>query len=48
MSDGMGLDIFVLHAGESDFNTSGLTTDIDSGCNTDGSATKPGNTGVVR
>ena len=48
MSDGVALDIFVLHTGDTDYNTSGLTTDRDSGCNTDGTATKSGNTAIVR
>jgi hypothetical protein len=48
MTDGINMEIFVMHAGDTDFNTSGLSTDPTSECNTDGTSTNPGNTAVVR
>lgn len=41
-SDGVSIDLAVLHTGDSIFNTSGLSTSNDTLCNNDGSASKPG------
>ncbi|MDD2693762.1 MAG: hypothetical protein PHY14_02420 [Candidatus Gracilibacteria bacterium] len=48
MTDGIVVDILVLHAGDNDYNTSGLTTDPNATCNPDGTTSRPINTGVVR
>lgn len=42
------VDIYVLHAGDPDFNTSGLMTDSQGHCLSDGSASIPTNQAVVR
>lgn len=47
-SDGITVDIAVLHSGNADFNTSGLSTARDTLCNTDGSASKSGSQAVVK
>jgi hypothetical protein len=48
MTDGIGMELFVLHEGDADFNTSWLSTDPTSGCNPDGTSTNPGNIATVR
>lgn len=46
--DGIVLDIAALHAGDADFNTSGLSIDGTTGCNPDGTATIPGSSVTVK
>jgi hypothetical protein len=47
-SDGITVDLAVLHAGDNDFNISGLSISRDTLCNADGSASKPGNQAIVK
>lgn len=47
-SDGIILDIAALHAGNSTFNTSGLSTSPNTSCNPDGTATIPGSSVAVK
>ncbi len=46
--DGTFLDILVKHAGDTDYNTSGLTTDPNARCNTDGSTDAPSAMATVK
>ena len=48
MSDGNMVDIAVLHAGNSGFNTSGLSVMSDTLCDTSGSASKAGSQAIVK
>jgi hypothetical protein len=48
MSDGNVVDLAVLHAGNSIFNTSGLSLSSDTLCDTSGSASKPGSQAIVK
>ncbi len=48
MSDGNIVDLAVLHAGNTLFNTSGLSLSSDTLCGIDGSASKPGSQAIVR
>ncbi len=45
--DGSWVDLLVLHAGDTDYNTSGLMTDPDGECLPDGTASKPANRAQV-
>ena len=47
-SDGTPVDIAVLHAGDAEFNTSGLSTSTDTLCNSDGSTSNPGSQAIVK
>jgi len=47
-SDGIIVDIATLHEGDTSFNTLGLSVNPTTQCISDGSATRPGNQGVVR
>ena len=42
------VDIYVLHTGDIDFNTTGLMTDPEGHCLSDGSASMPANQAVVQ
>ncbi len=48
LSDGNVVDLAVLHAGNSIFNTSGLSLSSNTLCNISGSASKPGSQAVVK
>lgn len=47
-TDGIIVDIMTEHAGDKEFHTRGLSVDADTTCNTDGTASKPGNQAVVK
>ena len=47
-SDGIQFDLLTLHAGDKNFNTSGLSVDETTLCNTDGSASIPGSKAIVK
>ncbi|MBX9809669.1 hypothetical protein K2X92_04755 [Candidatus Gracilibacteria bacterium] len=47
-SDGISVDIAVLHAGDMEFNTSGLSSSANTLCNEDGTSTIPGSTSIVK
>lgn len=47
-SDGIIVDIAVMHAGESGFGSGGLSVSPDTLCNTDGTASKPGTEATVQ
>ena len=42
------VDLAVLHASDTEFNTSGLSVSSDTLCGIDGSASKPGSQAVVK
>ena len=48
MTDGIIVDLATLHAGDTGFNTSGLSVSNDTLCGVDGSASKPGSQAVVK
>ena len=47
-SDGIAVDLMTEHAGDADFHTVGLSVDATTTCNTDGSASIPGSTAIVK
>lgn len=47
-TDGIVVDIATLHAGDTNFNTSGLSDNPDTLCNSDGTASIPGSTAVIK
>ncbi len=48
VNDGALKTIRVKHAGDKEFNTSGLSTNPDTECNADGTATIPSNSAIVQ
>lgn len=47
-SDGILVDIATLHEGDTDFNTTGLSSSASTACNADGTASIPGSTVTVK
>ncbi len=48
MTDGILLDLLTLHEGDTSFNTSGLSVDPNTSCNSDGTASIPGSQVTVK